>query len=94
MADDTPPYATERFDSIRGTGLIAGLVEGAVPQLERHEDAAGLESMASDLRGGPVTSIPTRKTKTVSFSEKGGLSFFFRQDSTASGFNERTRQLV
>lgn len=90
MAYDTRLHATVGFDSFQGTELIAGLVEGAVPQLERHEDAAGLESMASDLRGGPVGSIPTRKTKAVKFAEKRGLSFCFKKDTT----DERTGRHV
>lgn len=57
---------------------ITWLFEGAVPQLERHEDTAGLETLASDLGGGSVTSIPTGKTKTVSFAEKGGLIFCYK----------------
>lgn len=58
-------------------GLIAWLFGGDVPQLEQHEDAAGLETLESGLGGGPVTSIPTRKTKTFNVTEKGGLIFYF-----------------
>lgn len=76
MEDDAPPYATARFDSIRGMGLTAELDEGDVQRLKRHEDAAGLETLASGLGGGPVTSILTRKTKPVGFSKKSGLSFY------------------
>lgn len=77
MVIDTRLHATVSFDSIREMGLTADLVEDAVPRLKRHEDAEGLETLASELGGGPLTAIPTRKTKPVNFAEKGGLSFCF-----------------
>lgn len=86
MAIDTPLHATGGFDSIRGMTVIAGLVQVAVPQLERYECAAGVQLLASGLEGG-LGAVST-KIKKVHLSNKGGLRYCVDSCTTADGFNE------
>lgn len=75
LANDGRRFSIRNVKSQSNRGMTAELVEAAVSQLKRREDAAGLHGLAIGLEGGQETAVPTKKTKKVNSSKKFGLRY-------------------